>query len=652
MIQQASKINPRVTLSKVKPKLAETEYVDESISTDVRRRIDDFYQAWLSLSTWRENRRKWAMYYNGDQLKEYVTDDSGNTVFEDEYISAQGKVPLKQNLIKSVFNSIVGQFRSDRGKTVIMSRTRDKAKETEMLTNALQSALEHNDVKELDHDSLVERLISGLPIQRISFGYWPEERRFDAFVENIHPNNMFFNGDVEDVRWKDLRLVGRLVDTTLDSLLIAFGKKKAQADVIKDIYGRRDPYKYWSNYETFDDERKHRMDFYMPDDDNKCRVIEAWELKAVKVIVVHDWAQGKEFEFDGTMNDVRRINLSRIQKYAMAGIPETEVPLWEAKEEYRQRWFYGYYSPWGHIIEEGETPYWHGSHPFVFGPKHAVDGKMTGLVHDLYDQQRQINRLLQLQDFILGTSAKNTLVIDEGSLNGQDPADIAEDYRRVGGVIVLKLKDGAKPPFELGRGVANLGINDMIQVQLKLIQDISGVHPSLQGQQAQSGTPASRVITEAQNSTINLKPILEPFNTFRKDRNEKVLKVIQQFYNEPRWLAISGSGYDDTARLYNPEAVRDVEFDLSIAQSADSPVYRNIIEESLKEFLMNGMIDIETYLVNSSLPYAETLLESIRNRRNEMQQNPQGAIQGMQQDPNLQGNPQAQAMMMQAIKGR
>lgn len=650
MIQNVSKINPRVTISKVKPKLAEEEYVDNSITTDIRRRLDDFHQAWLSLSTWRNDRRKWAMYYNGDQLKEFVTDDNGNTVYEDMYISAQGKVPLKQNVIKPVFNSIVGQFRSDRGKSIVMSRTRDKGKETEMLTNALQSALEKNDTKELDHESLVEKLISGLPIQRISFGYWPEERNFDVIIENVHPNNIFFNGDVEDVRWKDLRLIGRIIDTSFDNLIVAFGKKKGKSELIRNIYQHRDKYKYWSNYDTFSTEKKHRMDFYMPDDDNKCRVIEAWELKAVKVIIVHDWGKGKEFEFDGTIKDVERINLSRIKKYTAAGIPENEVPLWEARYEYRQRWFYGFYSPWGHVIDEGETPYWHGSHPFVLGPKHAVDGRLTGLVHDLYDQQRQINRLLQLQDFILGTSAKNTLIIDEASLNGQDPGDIAEDYRRVGGVIVLKLKDGAKPPFELGGKIANLGINDMIQIQLKLIQDISGVHPALQGQQAQAGTPASRVITEAQNSSINIKPILEPFNTFRKDRNEKVLKTIQQFYNEPRWITISGSGYNDTAKLYDPEAVRDVEFDMIISQSADSPVYRNIIDETLKELLMNNMIDLETYLINTSIPYADTLLETIRNNKGNIDGNPQEVINKMQQDPNLQGSKEAQDMLMKAIK--
>ena len=652
MMLDIQKVNPKLVVSKVKPKSLPADVLESHEGEyEGLKRLDVYYNAWISLYNWRKDCEKWAKYANGDQWHEKVQDENGIWITEKEYISRQGKVPLKQNIIKPILNSIIGQFRSDRGKTVVISRTKDKGKETEMLSNALQSALDYNDVKEMDAESLKQKLITGQPIQRISYTYFPTDRRYDVFVESVNVHNVFFNSDVEDPLGRDIRLVGRIIDTTYGDLLVAFGKTPKMAKRIEEIFGNADKYKYISNFRGLDPERKYSMNFYIPDDDSKCRIIEAWELKVRRVIMVHDWADGSITEFDGSMEDIEAMNNSRRYKYSMAGLPEDEVPLLEAWQEYKNRWHYGYYSPFGDILDEGETPYWHGSHPFVFGPWSMIDQKLTGLVHDLYDQQRMINRLITLQDFILGTSAKNTLVIDEASLNGQDPGDIADDYRRVGGVIVLKLKDGAKPPFELGRGVANLGINDMIQLQLKLVQDISGVHPALQGQQAQAGTPASRVIAEAQNSSINLKPVLESFNTFRKDRNEKVLKTIQQFYREQRWLAISGSSYSDTARLYDPEEVRDVEFDLVIAQSADSPVYRNVIDEALKEFLMSGLINFETYLQNTSLPYADTLLETVRNGQQQAQTDPQGAIQGMMQDPNLQGNPQAQQLLMKGIKG-
>lgn len=648
MIQQIEKINPRLVLSKVKPKIIDQTNEDR-YSESKKVRLEQFHDAWNALSPWRRERMKWARYYNGDQLLELVTDDNGRTVTEAEYISGQGKVPLKQNIIKPVCTSIVGQFRADRGKPVITAIGKGKEKQSGMLSQALQSALDYNDTKELDAAALTEKLVSGLPIQRITHGYWPEDRRYDVLVENINPNFVFFNPDVDDVRWRNLTLIGRIIDISYGGLLTAFGSSPQKIDVLKEVYGRNDRYKYISTFNTFDPNKHYSLDFYVPHDLSLCRVIEAWELKTIEVLEIHDWMDGTLKEFDGTLDDVAKLNEYRKQKYMAAGFPETEVPVMEAKKIIKQRWFYGFYSPWGDVLDEGETPYWHGSHPFVLAPNISVDKKMTGLVHDLYDQQRQINRLFTLQDFILGTSAKNTLIVDEASLNGQNIDDIADDYRRVGGVIVLKLKDGAKPPFEIGKNVANLGINEMIQYQLKLVQDISGVHPSMQGQRATSGTPASAIAQEAQNSSMNLKPILESFNTFRKDRNEKVLKTIQQFYNDKRWLSVAGQGYSSDMMQYDPEMVKDVEFSLVIAQGSDSPVYRGIIDEQLKEFLMGGLIDFPTYLQNTSLPFAETLLESIKQQSPQQQQQ---AMQGLQADPSLQADPNALRLMEKAVAGR
>jgi hypothetical protein len=649
MIQDIQKINPMLVNSKVKPKSIPKDAiinVDETVH-EGRVRLDYYYSLWLSLQNWRYDREKWARYYNNDQWHELIENENGETVTEEEYISSQGKVPLQQNLIKPIFNSIIGQFRSDRGKTVVVSRIRDKAKETEMLSNALQASLEYNDSKEVDVSSIIEKGISGLCVQRLCFDYWPEDRRHDALIENINPNFVFFNTDASDVRWRDLRCIGRIIDTNYGKVLSSFGKNIAMINKIRNIYQNPDRYKAFAHSDAFDD-KNYRLDFFMPDDMSKCRVIEAWELKTVIVTMTHDWMDGTEKEFEGTIQDVENLNRYRVNKYIDAGFSFEEVPQIEAWQEYRERWFYGFYSPWGDILDEGETPYWHGSHPYILPPNHSVDGKISGLVDDLYDTQRQLNRLKTLQDFILGTSAKNTLILDEDSLNGKSVEEISSEYVKVGGVIVLKLRDGAKMPVELGHNVANLGISEMIQQNMDIMKDISGVYPSLQGQQAPSGTPASRVITEAQNSTLNLKQFIESFGTFRKDRDEKLLKLIQQFYKQPRWLAISGNSYSDTAKLYDPEMVKNVEFDITLAQSADSPVYRNVIDEKLSEFLMNGLIDFETYLMNTSLPYADSLLESIRKRKDQAATDPNAAIAGIAQAA-PPANPQAMGLLNKAV---
>ena len=121
----------------------------------------------------------------------------------------------------------------------------------------------------------------------------------------------------------------------------------------------------------------------------------------------------------------------------------------------------------------------------------------------------------------------------------------------------------------------------------------------------------------------------------------KALKVLRQYYNEKRYFASSGSMTDPEKMVYDPERVRNLEIELKVAPSMDTPVYRQIIDDMLFQLLQAQMIDISMFLENSSLPFADRLLEQIRQRQQEMSQ--QGAIPGQVIDPALAQQVQQQA---------
>ncbi len=651
MITELKQLNTNLTRARM-PVVPESKK-DFPMTDFSRRKLDEFYQHWVALGENRIQWERWAKYYDGDQWHELVSDGAGGWITEGEYISSQGKLPLQQNIIKPTCNTVIGQFRSNRGKSVIVPRAKDKAKESEMLSNALQYVHQLNYKKELDAASLEQKLVFGLPVQMIRYKYLEEEKRYDVWVDNLSPFKMFFNTDVSDVRGRDIRVIGRLIDLTFPELVIAFGQNNRNTiKQLKEVYHYRSDLDYIAA-EGLNSQKIYDSDFFLPKDVSKCRVIEAWELVPVIRTKVHDWADGSLSITEYSLEEIEQMNKRRVQKFMEEGLNPDDALLMEAQEVVIRVWHYQFLSPFGHVLMEGESPYWHGSHHFVMPLFQMFDGKFKSFVADLIDQQRYINRLITLWDFILGTSAKNTLVIDRHSLDGQTPEEIAESYVEVGGVIVLNLKDGAKPPFELGKNMANLGIADMIKLHMDLIRDISGVHSSLQGKDAKSGTPASLYAQETANASINIKAVLDSFNVFRRDVDEKIIKTIQQFYNEPRWISISGNDYKDSAQLYEPDKVKDLEFHLEIAQSAESPVYRSIIDEQLKEFLMNGLIDFETYLKNTNLPFSDKILEDVRKAREEAAAgNMQGAMGAMdsaqQQIP--QGNTQGMSLVQQGLK--
>jgi hypothetical protein len=107
----------------------------------------------------------------------------------------------------------------------------------------------------------------------------------------------------------------------------------------------------------------------------------------------------------------------------------------------------------------------------------------------------------------------------------------------------------------------------------------------------------------------------------------KKMKNIAMFYNTDRFKSIAGriDGIFDNANL-NLNEVGDLEYDLKIKESADTPVFRAVINQDAKEFLMNGLISFEEYLTIADVPYADKILQERQARQAEVQAAQQGGM--------------------------
>jgi hypothetical protein len=136
------------------------------------------------------------------------------------------------------------------------------------------------------------------------------------------------------------------------------------------------------------------------------------------------------------------------------------------------------------------------------------------------------------------------------------------------------------------------------------------------------------------------------FNFFRQKRDEKILKLILQYYTEERYFAID-SDSEDTAQLFDPKKLEGHLYDLKVVQGNDTPVFRELLNQSLMKLVEMQMIDAETYLEHSPIPYSKAILETLKERKAEMQQGqvPNG------QAPMPGENPESQQMIQQAVAG-
>ncbi len=157
-----------------------------------------------------------------------------------------------------------------------------------------------------------------------------------------------------------------------------------------------------------------------------------------------------------------------------------------------------------------------------------------------------------------------------------------------------------------------IGAWEMLSTQMQLIEQVSGISGAIQGRTAAAGTPSSLYMQQAGNSQLNLTTLFETLSDLFRRRDEKLLRVIVQYYREPRYLITSGE-QSGQASIYDPAlASRMLDFNLVLANSTNTPVYRQIFDDILMRMLDGGHITFEQYLESCSLPFAQRLLARIR----------------------------------------
>lgn len=184
--------------------------------------------------------------------------------------------------------------------------------------------------------------------------------------------------------------------------------------------------------------------------------------------------------------------------------------------------------------------------------------------------------------------------------------------------MIKQPKTGTSLPQQVANNCTQIGINELLQMQLKFFEDISGVNGALQGKPGYSGMSASLYNQQAQNATTSLLDLLDTFSSFIREGAYKDVKNIQQFYDSPRVFNIAGK--NSAIVEYDPRKIRDIEFDLSIVESTATPAYRAMSNEILMKLFEMKAISVEQLLEHGEFPFADELLQSIKSQREQLQQ--------------------------------
>ena len=624
--------------------------------------LNECAACWNALDEARRKLRRSLMYSYGDQWGDLVTDpDTYGQITEGDLIKKNGKVPLKNNMIAPILSNIEGQLRQNLMRPVCVVRDQSEARVGEMMSVAIEYVHDINEMEELDADSMRMLLNGGMAAQRVEYGVNPTKGKRDVWVYGVNPSRLFFNTNLEDVRMWDVTCIGELFDMPLDDVLAHFGNTPKQKQRIRDIYGH--VFSQATGNRAMQGDEARNLSFYSASHSNLCRVILGWKLETRDAYFWSDTRRGtwgylpyneksrrmldeensrrrKETERSKVKSDngklaqgekgLDKVNGENDASPLSPCNADDDLLLIEYEFATERYWYYRYMSPFGDVLQEGRSPYWHGEHNYVLHLYPLVQGRLGNFVEQFIDQQRAINRTATLIDFIRSTSSKGVLVVDDDAFESMSREEVIDEYVRYNGVLFVKLKpgqsiDGVVRQYNSGAAVA--GDFELLNLQLRLINEISGVNSAIQGQPPHAGTPASLYAQQVQNSSLNLKGLLDGFRTFRRRRDAKVMKTLQQYYTDSRYIDLAGAQYSEESKWYDPQKVQDCELDITISEGYNTPAYQMLANDFLMELFRANALDVKTMLENSSFPFAPKILEAIK--RNEEAAAQGGALQGI-----------------------
>lgn len=641
-------------MSRVRPEKLEMDSVKEAKKFGDRRAFDVLLEAqehWNNMSRFRRDRERNKRYTYGDQWGDIICVD-GESMTEEQYIKSQGNVPLKNNHIRRLVRTVLGVYRGQHTEPICNARDRDEQKLGETMSTVLKCNMQVNRMNEMYPRSMEEYLISGLVVHRKWYG-WRNER-LDCWTDYVQPNNFFVDTNMRDFRGWDCSCIGEVHDISFQSVVGQFAKNAKDYARLAQIYTfARNRSFLTAKLEDFGYSRLENYDFLLTQDPTRCRVIEVWRKESKPRYRCHDYNSGEVFkiELDDYAEMVTAVNNERIQRGMQMGMSVEDIPLVTAEWFMDDYWYYYFLTPFGDILDEGESPYAHKSHPYVFKAYPFIDGEIHSFVSDVIDQQRYTNRLITMYDWIMRASAKGVLLIPKQAIedSGLSIEDIADEWSRSNGVIAYNAKPGVPIPQQIANNSVNIGISELLNLQLKFFEDISGVNGPLQGRQDYAGMSNAMYTQQTQNATTSLLDVLESFSQFVIDAAYKDVKNIQQFYDQQKTFSIAGKGsklYD-----YDPVKMRDLEMDVSITESTATPTYRMMANNFLMQIWEQGQISLEQLLEHGDFPFADDLLQSVRSQQEQMAegQSPTGIspelIQQAQQGANMDAVNRAYGML-------
>lgn len=428
--------------------------------------------AWESGAVLRARRLRYKRYTFGRQWLDPCLLDNGVVRTERDYLVDNGYSPVTNNIIRQLVKTITGCFRDSIAKGSALADTID--------TDAL---------------TFQEFLISGCAIQRIGASGAPRM---------VSPAR-FFIDRLTAADGTGAELMGELHDLSLTALVERFSHGDAgRMQMLRSVFRRL-------SADASPEAQLPRMG-ESPDDaltfDSSSRaatlrVFEIWSRECRRMLRVHDPA-------DGSLTLVAADAEKRLRAANRKRERRGEALMqWRLCVD--ARWVCRFMTTDGRVLDTITVP----RHPYALCFYPMIDGEVHSFVEDIIDQQHNINWLMTLNDRMLAQAAKGVVLFPENQFSAQMPAAmVAEKLREPDGIVVYRPEPGVPGPQQVMTAVNTVGTQQMLDTQLRLMREVSGVGDALRGQLPSGVTSASLYQSQQEGQLLALRDLLDTFRAY------------------------------------------------------------------------------------------------------------------------------------------
>lgn len=593
----------------------------DTISLQETERLRKF-KKWFSDAVeashnWRNEAKEDIDFYNGKQWKS-----------EDKHtLEEHGRPAITVNRIKPLLNVLSGYQRLNRYDIDFLPRTNDDMKQAQLRKGITKYILDRSHFNYEESDAFMEGALTGLGWFECGYRFDWQAQDGDAFVRRVNTLDMYVDPESRDKYFRDAKYIVRARWIDKEELCNLYPEHKDEIEAQAEYYlseeesdGRND--RLWWQAET-----------------KKIRVAEMWYKKTVKkkAIILNTGEAVAEV----TPEMVALQMVASVQQYTA-----TEVRLMTFFDNV--------------VLEDIESPYKHGDFPFVPFPVYyqGNDDVPAGVVRDLKDVQREINKRRSQELHILNTNANGGWMIEDGAMSREQEQEFSRKSTTPGAMI--KVSPGAITGGRI-KPIVSPGVNQSIvgatlEAENEMVS-VSGINEALMGTDIEKGA-SGRAIELKQKQAITHIALLFDNLRFAKERIAKLLwgtsgapGIVPQYYNEEKTFRIVGEngkpefvtvnqqvqGYNELGQLITT-TLNDLtvgDYDIVIADTPSTATQRTAqfwsLVDACGQLGIQGNMVLDILLDLSDVAQKDEIKDRLRKQEEQQAQAQQQAIQMEQQ---------------------